>query len=172
MRARVEKKTKQPENRIHAPFHPPSVSTLLRAPPRPENEWKTRQPGVGKNYTRARMRRGRGRSTHATLSSFSSRFLFRPLIADACERIRGDVRYFFESRGFPFTGLKFIRLHNSLNHTRRLRGGGGNHACSRFTLSRRYPFLAPVAAPLLRGTAAHILFTKLAAALTICSGVM
>lgn len=167
----MEKKTKQPENRIHAPFRPfpPSSAPL---PVRRTSGKPGSLAGVGKNYTRARMRRGRGRSTHATLSSFSSRFLFRPLIADACERIRGDVRYFFESRGFPFTGLKFIRLHNSLNHTRRLRGGGGNHACSRFTLSRRYPFLAPVAAPLLRGTAAHILFTKLAAALTICSGVM
>lgn len=67
------------------------------------------------------MRRGRGRSTHATL------FLFRPLIADACERIRRRRRrIFFRERDSLSRRLKFIRLHNSLNHTRRL-GGGGNH---------------------------------------------
>lgn len=48
--------------------------------------------------------------------------------------------------------MKFIRLHNSLNHSRRgsrrLRGGGGNHVCTRFTLSRRYPFLTPPLLPL------------------------
>lgn len=103
MRARVEKKTKQPENRIHAPFHPPSVSTLLRAPPPPKNEWKTRQPGWRWQKLHASKNAERKRKIH-TRDPFLF-FLPFPVSTFNRGRVRAHTRrraIFFREPGIPF----------------------------------------------------------------------
>lgn len=85
----------------------PSVSTLLRAPPPPKNEWKTRQPGWRWQKLHASKNAERKRKIH-TRDPFLF-FLPFPVSTFNRGRVRAHTRrraIFFREPGIPFHGVE------------------------------------------------------------------